>query len=56
MMLQSAADLWGLNAITRNALESAAAAISGMVARQKKIVSAKPLIGVTTRGICKYLN
>ncbi|MGB2583126.1 MAG: Tm-1-like ATP-binding domain-containing protein [Dehalococcoidia bacterium] len=56
MMLQPAADLWGLNAITRNALESAAAAISGMVAKQKKIVSEKPLIGVTTRGICKYLN
>jgi len=56
MMLQPAADLWGLNVITRAALEAAAGAIAGMVNTYRPIVSTKPLVGVTTRGVCRYLN
>lgn len=56
MMLQPAADLWGLNVITKNALEAAAGAITGMVEICKQVVPEKQLIGVTTRGICKYLH
>ena len=56
MMLQPAADIWGLNVITKSALEAAAGAIIGMVEIHRELVREKPLIGVTTRGICKYLH
>ncbi len=56
VMVQSAADLWGLNVLSKNALENAAGAIIGMVELNRPIVREKELIGVTTRGICKYLN
>lgn len=56
MMLQPAADIWGLNVITKSALEFAAGAITGMVEMHRDLVREKQLIGVTTRGICKYLN
>jgi uncharacterized protein (UPF0261 family) len=50
-MMQSMADMWGLNRITEATLASAAGAISGMAeAYEAKEAPAKPLIGVTTLG------
>ena len=56
VMMQTPVDLWGLNVINRNTLQAAAAAIVGMAEATTKIVPEKPMIGVTTRGIMKYLN
>lgn len=56
IMMQAPVDLWGLNVINRNTLQAAAAAIVGMAEATTKIVPEKPMIGVTTRGIMKYLN
>jgi uncharacterized protein (UPF0261 family) len=56
VMMQAPVDLWGLNVINRNTLEGAAAAIVGMAETATKIVPVKPMIGVTTRGILRYLN
>jgi uncharacterized protein (UPF0261 family) len=54
IMLQPVVDLWGLNVITRHYLEMAAAAIVGMAEVYKKIVYEKFMVGITTRGSCKY--
>jgi uncharacterized protein (UPF0261 family) len=56
IMMQAPVDLWGLNVINRNTLQAAAAAIVGMAEAVSKIVPEKPMIGVTTRGIMRYLN
>jgi uncharacterized protein (UPF0261 family) len=56
IMMQAPVDLWGLNVINRNTLQAAAAAIVGMAETATKIVPEKPMIGVTTRGIMRYLN
>ena len=56
VMMQAPVDLWGLNVINRNTLQAAAAAIVGMAETATKIVPEKPMIGVTTRGIMRYLN
>jgi uncharacterized protein (UPF0261 family) len=56
VMMQAPVDLWGLNVINRNTLQAAAAAIVGMAETATKIVPVKPMIGVTTRGIMRYLN
>jgi uncharacterized protein (UPF0261 family) len=56
VMMQAPVDLWGLNVINRNTLQTAAAAIVGMAEAATKIVPVKPMVGVTTRGIMKYLN
>jgi uncharacterized protein (UPF0261 family) len=56
VMMQTPVDLWGLNVINRNTLQAAAAAIVGMAEATTKIVPEKPMIGVTTRGIMRYLN
>jgi uncharacterized protein (UPF0261 family) len=55
-MMQTPVDLWGLNVINKNTLQAAAAAIVGMAEATTKIVPEKPMIGVTTRGIMRYLN
>ncbi len=56
VMVQPAADLWGINTITRMALENAAGAICGMVETHRKHTTEKPIVGLTTRGICHYPN
>ena len=56
VMMQAPVDLWGLNVINRNTLQTAAAAIVGMAEAATEIVPVKPMVGVTTRGIMKYLN
>ena len=56
VMMQAPVDLWGLNVINRNTLQTAAAALVGMAEAATKIVPVKPMVGVTTRGIMKYLN
>ena len=56
VMMQAPVDLWGLNVINRNTLQAAAAAIVGMAETATKIVPVKPMVGVTTRGIMRYLN
>lgn len=56
IMMQAPVDLWGLNVINRNTLQAAAAGIVGMAEMAAKIIPEKPMIGVTTRGIMKYLN
>ena len=57
-LMPAMADFWGLNAITRGTLENAAGAISGMVETyERKAISEKPLIGITTLGtaVCKHV-
>lgn len=50
-MMQTVADLWGLNRITKIILERAAGAIVGMVkAQSKRKPSEKPLVAITTLG------
>jgi uncharacterized protein (UPF0261 family) len=56
VMMQAPVDLWGLNVINTNTLQAAAAAIVGMAEAATKIVPVRPMVGVTTRGIMKYLN
>ena len=56
VMMQAPVDLWGLNVINRNTLQAAASAIVGMAEAAARIVPVKPMVGVTTRGIMKYLN
>jgi len=56
VMMQTPVDLWGLNVINKNTLQAAAAAIVGMAETATKIAPEKPIIGVTTRGIMRYLN
>ena len=56
VMMQTPVDLWGLNVINRNTLQAAAAAIVGMAEVTTKIIPETPMIGVTTRGIMRYLN
>lgn len=54
-MMQSPADMWGLNRITETTLASAAAAISGMVeAYEKKGPGERPLVGITTLGTAAF--
>jgi uncharacterized protein (UPF0261 family) len=56
VMMQVPVDLYGLNAINRHSLDAAAAAICAMAEGAGKIVVAKPLVAVTTRGIMHYLQ
>lgn len=56
VMIQMPVDLWGLNVITKQILEFAAAAIVAMAEVSKKIVIVKPLVAVTTRGIIKAVD
>ena len=56
VMIQTPVDLWGLNVITRQILEFAAAAIVAMAEVSKKIVIVKPLVAVTTRGIMRAVD
>jgi uncharacterized protein (UPF0261 family) len=56
-MIQSVADLWGLNRITRMALQRAAGAICGMVEEQKeKEEEAKPLVAISALGVHTYVD
>jgi uncharacterized protein (UPF0261 family) len=56
-MIQSVADLWGLNRITRMALQRAAGAICGMVEEQEeKGVVGKPLIAISALGVHTYVD
>lgn len=56
VMMQAPVDLWGLNVINRNTLAGAAGAIVGMAEAVSNIIPEKQLVGVTTRGIMRYLN
>jgi uncharacterized protein (UPF0261 family) len=56
VMMQAPVDLWGLNVINKATLQAAAAAIVGMAEAVSRIVPEKPMVGVTTRGIMRYLN
>jgi len=56
IMMQVPVDLWGINVINRNSLQSAAAAIVGMAETYEPITPQKPIVAVTTRGIMRYLN
>jgi len=56
-MIQSVADLWGLNRITRMALQRAAGAICGMVEEQEeKGVVEKPLVAISALGVHTYVD
>lgn len=56
-MMQSASDLWGLNRITRIALQRAAGAICGMAEEQEeKEAVGKPLVGISTLGVHAYAD
>jgi uncharacterized protein (UPF0261 family) len=56
-MIQSIADLWGLNRITKMALQRAAGAICGMVEEQEeKRVEEKPLIAISALGVHTYVD
>ncbi len=57
VMMQSVGDLWGLNRITKMALQRAAGAICGMVEEQKKEdAGEKPVIAITTLGVHNYAD
>ena len=58
VMMQSVADLWGVNLITRMDLRRAAGAICGMVEAQeeKEEVKEKPLIGISCLGVHDYVS
>jgi uncharacterized protein (UPF0261 family) len=57
-MMQSVADLWGINRITRMALQRAAGAICGMAETQEEEqdVEQKPLVGITCLGVHHYVD
>jgi uncharacterized protein (UPF0261 family) len=56
-MIQSVADLWGLNRITKMALQRAAGAICGMVEEQEeREVGEKPLIAISALGVHTYVD
>lgn len=51
VLMPTVVDLWGLDDITKVVLENAAGAIAGMVeTRKSKVISGKPVIGITTVG------
>lgn len=59
MMLPWVAGLWGLNSISKQSLETAAAAISGAtVAYNDRLVSTKKVVGVTSLGgaVNRYMD
>jgi uncharacterized protein (UPF0261 family) len=56
VMMQVPVDLWGLNSINTQSLQSAAHAIIGMAESYQPLIPEKPMVGVTTRGIMKYLT
>jgi uncharacterized protein (UPF0261 family) len=56
-MMQCASDLWGLNSITRMALQRAAGAICGMVEEQEeKEGEEKPRVAISTLGVHTYVD
>ena len=55
-MMQSASDLWGLNSITRMALQRAAGAICGMVEEQEEEGEEKPRVAISTLGLHTYVG
>jgi uncharacterized protein (UPF0261 family) len=56
-MIQSVADLWGLNRITRMALQRAAGAICGMVEEQEeKEAEERPLVAISALGVHTYVD
>jgi uncharacterized protein (UPF0261 family) len=56
-MIQSVADLWGLNRVTRMALQRAAGAICGMVEEQEeKEGEKKPLVAISALGVHTYVD
>jgi uncharacterized protein (UPF0261 family) len=56
-MMQSASDLWGLNSITRMALQRAAGAICGMAEEQEeKEGEEKPRVAISTLGVHTYVD
>jgi uncharacterized protein (UPF0261 family) len=56
-MIQSVSDLWGLNRITRMALQRAAGAICGMVEEQEeKEGEKKPLVAISALGVHTYVG
>ncbi len=59
IIIPTVVDLWGCDEITRAILENAAGAIAGMVeTREKRGISEKPVIGITTMGtaILRYAS
>jgi uncharacterized protein (UPF0261 family) len=56
-MMQSAADLWGLNTITRIALQRAAGAICGMAEEQEeKEIGGARRVAISTLGLHSYVD
>jgi uncharacterized protein (UPF0261 family) len=56
-MIQSVADLWGLNRITRMALQRAAGAICGMVEEQEERGGEeRPLVAISALGVHTYVD
>jgi uncharacterized protein (UPF0261 family) len=56
-MMQSASDLWGLNSITRMALQRAAGAICGMAEEQEEIKGEeKTRVAISTLGVHTYVD
>ncbi|MDO9534655.1 MAG: Tm-1-like ATP-binding domain-containing protein [Bacillota bacterium] len=57
VMMQTIGDLWGLNRITKMALQRAAGAICGMVEAQKEEEKEeKGIIAITTLGVHSYVD
>jgi uncharacterized protein (UPF0261 family) len=56
VMMQSVADLWGINRITKMDLQRAAGAICGMAEMQEEEVEEKPLVGITCLGVHHYVD
>ena len=56
-MMQSVADLWGINRITRMVLERAAGAICGMAEEQvEQKVERKPTVAISALGVHHYVD
>jgi uncharacterized protein (UPF0261 family) len=55
-MMQTVADLWGLNRITKMALQRAAGAICGMVEEQGEEAGEKPLVAISALGVHTYVD
>ena len=54
MMAECVAGLWGLNVISKAALDTAVGAIAGMIETAREIISEKPIAGITTMGSATF--
>jgi uncharacterized protein (UPF0261 family) len=55
-MMRTVADLWGLNRITRLALQRAGGAICGMVEEQTEVEGGRPAVAISALGTVTYVD